>query len=72
MAKGAPKDTAFIGPTAPDGNSWFPADMMAIGIPAKVAYRMANDVERSFVVKCVETTYPKKRDSEVAKALKKK
>lgn len=72
MAKGAPKDTAFIGPTAPDGNPWFPADMMAIGIPAKVAARMAGDVERSFVAKCVETTYPEKRDAEVTRALRKK
>jgi hypothetical protein len=39
---------------------------MAIGIPAKVAYRMANDVERSFVVRSVETTYPKRLDEQVA------
>lgn len=72
MAKGAPKDTAFVGPTAPDGNPWFPPDMMAIGIPAKIALRMAGDVERSFAAKCIETTYPEKRDAEVTKALKKK
>ncbi|OPY25356.1 MAG: hypothetical protein A4E28_03218 [Methanocella sp. PtaU1.Bin125] len=72
MARGAPKDTAFIGPTAPDGNPWFPPDMMAIGIPAKVAQRMAGDVERSFVMNCVGTTYPEKRDSEVVKALNNK
>jgi hypothetical protein len=72
MAKGAPKDTAFIGPNAPDGNPWFPADYMAIGIPAKLANRMADDVDRSFVVKCAETTYPEKRDAEVTRALKKK
>ncbi len=72
IAKGAPKDTAFIGPTAPDGNPWFPPEMMAIGIPAKVAVRMAGDVEKSFVVKCVTTTYPAKRDAEVTRALKKK
>ncbi len=70
MAKGAPKDTAFIGPTAPDGNPWFPPEMMAIGIPAKVAARMASDVEKSFVVKCAETTYPAKRDAEVARVLR--
>ena len=71
LAKGAPKDTAFIGPAAPDGNAWFPPEMMAIGMPAKIAARMADDVEQSFVVKCPETTYPAKRDGEVARALKK-
>jgi hypothetical protein len=69
MAKGAPKDTVFIGPTAPDGNPLLPPDMMVIGIPAKIADRMANDVDKSFVVKCPETTYPEEYDSEVLKAL---
>lgn len=72
LANGAPKDTAFIGPTAPDGNPWFPPDMMAIGIPGNVAQRMAADVDRSFVVKCAATTYPEKRDAEVARAMKKR
>jgi hypothetical protein len=69
MAKGAPKDKVFIGPNAPDGNPLIPADMMAIAIPEKIARRMADDVERSFVVKCPETTYPAEYDREVLKAL---
>jgi len=71
LTGGAPKHTAFLGPTAPDGNPWFPRDMMALSMPAKIACRMAADVDRSFVVKCAETTFPKKRDAEVMKALTK-
>lgn len=72
MVSGAPKDTAFIGPNAPDGNSIFPRDMMVVGIPAKMADRMAGNVESSFVVKCADSTYPAGRDAEVSHALKKK
>ncbi len=52
MAKGAPKDTAFIGPMGPDGNTLLLPDMMALGIPAKMAARMADDVEKSFAARC--------------------
>jgi hypothetical protein len=72
MAKGAPKDTAFIGPIGPDGNSLMLPEMMALGIPATMATRMAEDAEHSFAVKCPETAWPAKRDSQVAKALKQK
>jgi hypothetical protein len=72
MAKGAPKDTAFIGPMGPDGNTLLLPDMMSLGIPAKIATRMARDVEHSFAVKCPETTWPAKRDGDVTKALKHK
>ncbi len=72
MAKGAPKDTAFIGPMGPDGNTLLLPDMMALGLPAKMALRMADDVEKSFAVKCPETTWPAKRDGDVTQALKHK
>lgn len=72
MAKGAPKDRVFIGPTAADGNPLLPPEMMAIGIPAKVASRMADDAERSFVVMCPESTYPQEYDQEVVAAIARK
>lgn len=72
MAEGAPKDTAFIGPTAADGNPWFPGDLMVLALPAAVAERMAADVDRSFIGKCPELAYPTERDPAVADALKKR
>jgi hypothetical protein len=70
MAPGAPKETAFLGPTAPDGNLWFPPDLMALGVPARLAERMAENVDRSFAGRRAESTYPEARDKEVQKALK--
>jgi hypothetical protein len=72
LAEGAPKNTAFLGPTAPDGNPWFPMDLMAIAIPAAVALRMAGHVDSSFVTHCAETTYPVARDQVVAAAVQKR
>lgn len=72
MAAGAPKDTAFIGPMGPDGNTLLLPDMMALGIPAKMAARMADDVDKSFAAKCPDETWPAKRDGDVMHALKHK
>jgi hypothetical protein len=72
MANGAPKDTAFIGPIGPDCNKLLPQDMMALGLPAKMAARMADDVEKCFSIKSPETTWPAKRDADVIQALKQK
>jgi hypothetical protein len=72
MAKGAPKDTAFLGPMGPDGNTLLRPDMMALGLPAKMAARMAEDVEKSFAARSPATTWPAKRDADVTKALKHK
>ncbi|CAJ37708.1 conserved hypothetical protein [Methanocella arvoryzae MRE50] len=69
MAAGAPKGHAFIGPTAIDGNPWFPADLMSLGIPAAMAERMAGDVEKSFVTMRPEMAYPAEHDSQVSNAL---
>jgi hypothetical protein len=72
MAAGAPKDTAFIGPMGPDSNTLLLPDMMSLGIPAKMATRMAEDVEKSFAAMCPEITWPAKRDADVTHALKQK
>ncbi|WP_424359808.1 DUF169 domain-containing protein [Methanocella sp. MCL-LM] len=69
MAEGAPKGKAFIGPTAIDGNPWFPADLMSLGIPAEMAERMAGDVDKSFVVMRPEMAYPADHDPVVMKAV---
>ncbi|HMK46366.1 MAG TPA: DUF169 domain-containing protein [Methanocella sp.] len=71
MAAGAPKETAFLGPTAADGNPWFPADTMSLSLPATVANRMAADADRSFVIKCPEIAYPPERDKSVTNAIAK-
>lgn len=72
MAAGAPKDKAFIGPTAIDGNPWFPAELMSLGIPAAMAERMAGDVDKSFVVMRPEMAYPAEYDPAVTKAISRK
>ena len=69
MAAGAPKDKAFIGPTAIDGNPWFPADLMSLGIPAAMAERMAEDTEKSFVTMRPEMAYPADHDPVVMRAV---
>jgi hypothetical protein len=62
MAEKAPKETAFVGPVDPTGNSWFPPEYMAIGIPFEIAARMHQDLEDSFAVKRPEVAFPKIRD----------
>ena len=62
MAENAPKDTAFLGPNAPDGNSWFPEDIMALSMPIGMARRISEDYGNSFAVKAPEMTFPKSRE----------
>ncbi len=62
MGENMPTDSAFIGPTDPTGNSWFPANYMAIGIPIQIARRMGEDLEKSFIIKRPKTAYPEHRD----------
>lgn len=59
MAEKCPHDAVILGPTAPDGNLWFPSHLMSLGLPIRVAERMSGNIDRSFVAKCAETTYPK-------------
>lgn len=63
MASGCPKDTAILSPFVPEGNGWFPSDMLALGIPAAMARRMADGYEASFASRKPEITYPAKKES---------
>jgi hypothetical protein len=58
MAENAPKDSAYVGPTDP--NTWLPPDLMIMGIPAKLAQQMADDMENSFICKRSKIAYPEK------------
>lgn len=62
IASGCPKDTAFLSPFVPEGNKWFPADMLALSIPIAMARRMAEGYESSFAVRKPEITYPDKKE----------
>jgi hypothetical protein len=62
LAEKTPNNAAFIGPTDPTGNHWFPTDFMALGIPLNIAIDMCNDLDDSFAVKRPEVAYPKNRD----------
>ncbi len=62
MAANAPKNTAFLGPNAPDGNSWFPEDIMALSMPIGMARHICEKYGASFAVKVPEMAYPKTRE----------
>jgi Uncharacterised ArCR, COG2043 len=62
LADKTPKEMAFVGPVDPTGNKWFPEDYMAIGIPTSIAIKMAEDLEKSFIIKRPDVAYPKIRD----------
>ena len=62
MAQNTPENAAFIGPVDPTGNSWFPTDYMALGIPLDIAMDMCHDLEKSFAVKRPEVAYPSQND----------
>ena len=57
IASGCPKDTAILSPFVPEGNIWFPTDLLALGIPIAMARRMAEGFESSFAVRKPEVTY---------------
>jgi hypothetical protein len=61
MAENAPKDSAYVGPTDPTGNSWLPPELMIIGIPIALAQRMAGDLDESFICKRSKIAYPENR-----------
>ncbi len=58
MAEHAPKDAAYVGPTDPTGNSWFPEDHLSLAIPIRLARRMCDDMPNSFVVMRAKVAYP--------------
>jgi hypothetical protein len=61
MSGKAPENTAFIGPVDPTGNTWFPEDYMALGIPIDMAVNMCRDFDDSFAIKRPEVAYPSTR-----------
>lgn len=62
MAKNSPLDSAVLGPVDPTGNSWFPFNYLALGIPISVARRLSKDLEESFIIKRPKTAYPEHRN----------
>jgi hypothetical protein len=61
MVENAPANAVFVGPCDPTGNSWFPQDFLSLAIPIKIARRMAEDLEDSFIVKRPTVAYPEQR-----------
>jgi hypothetical protein len=61
MVENAPADAVFVGPCDPTGNSWFPQDFLSLAIPIKIARRMAEDLESSFITKRRSVAYPEQR-----------
>jgi hypothetical protein len=59
LAERAPKQTAFMGPQDPTQNRFLPPDVMAMGIPAGLSIRMANNLEQSFVIRRPEVAFPR-------------
>ena len=51
MAGNASLSQISIGPTDPSARGWLPENCLAMGIPAEIARKMANDIVRSFLAK---------------------
>jgi len=62
MAEKAPKNTAFLGPTEPDGNDWFPPELLSLSMPMGMARRISQDYDASFAGKKPEVAYPAIRE----------
>lgn len=58
MVQNAPSNAVFLGPCDPTGNYWFPPDLLSLAIPIKIARRMSEDLEVSFIVKRSTVAYP--------------
>jgi hypothetical protein len=61
MAENAPKDAAYVGPTDPTGNSWFPSELMVMCIPIILAQKMIDDLDESFICRRGKIAYPDNR-----------
>ncbi len=59
LAEKTPRDTAFMGPQDPTQNHSMPPEMMALGIPAAMAVRMAENLDASFVVRRPQVAFPR-------------
>jgi len=55
----APAHAVFVGPCDPTGNSWFPPDHLSIALSMKMAKRISEDLENSFIIKRPNVAYPK-------------
>jgi len=60
MAEKTPEGTAFVGPVDPTGNSWFPSDYLAMGIPIEIAMNLYENIDHSFIIKRPEVAFPEK------------
>jgi len=61
MAENAPKDSAYVGPTDPTGNTWLPPELMLMGIPIALAQQMASDLDESFICRRSRIACPENR-----------
>jgi hypothetical protein len=61
MVENAPADAVFVGPCDPTGNFWFPPDHLSLAISLRMAMRMNEDLDSSFIVKRSAVAYPKHR-----------
>jgi len=59
LAENTPKDTVFMGPQDPTQNHSLPPEMMALGIPAAMAVRMANNLDASFITRRPQVAFPR-------------
>ena len=62
IASRCPKDTAILSIFVPESKQWFPADMLALGIPIAMAQRMAEEYKSSFAIRKLEFTYPASKE----------
>ena len=62
MAERSPRESASLGSMDPTVNSWFPRDEMFVSIPYKVAKRMFEDLDSSFLVRNPGVAMPECRD----------
>lgn len=62
MAEKAPVSSAYLGPTDPTGNKWFPKNLMGLGIPIKLAIAMCEDLDSSFIIRRPHVAYPEGRE----------
>jgi len=62
MSPKAPRECVYLGPTDPTVDSFFPDSFLGLGIPRRVAERMVNDIDASFVGKRPKVAYPEKRE----------
>jgi len=59
LAEKTPKNTAFMGPQDPTQNYSLPPEVMALGIPAEMAMRMAENLGASFITRRPRVAFPR-------------